>query len=234
MGDDSPERNSSVALRRLQAMLDAVVPGADRQLPPERALAAEIGVSRRALRRALEVLEVEGRIWRRQGSGTFTERPLWAPPAALRRLSDRTNILEVMQARRQLEPGLAAMAATRADAAVVATLERLAQQTAISADADARELWDGALHRAIAEAAGNTLLLALFDVVNGIRQDAAWRHRREGARSPTRLTLYLAQHETIIGAIARGDAIGAETAMRAHLDALEASLEQVEEPADAR
>ena len=35
------------------------------------ALAAQIGIGRRALRRALEVLEAEGRIWRHQGKGTF-------------------------------------------------------------------------------------------------------------------------------------------------------------------
>jgi DNA-binding FadR family transcriptional regulator len=41
------------------------------RMPPERVLAGELGVGRRSLRRALDVLEQEGRISRHQGRGTF-------------------------------------------------------------------------------------------------------------------------------------------------------------------
>jgi DNA-binding FadR family transcriptional regulator len=41
------------------------------RIPPERSLASELGVGRRSLRRALDVLEQEGRISRHQGRGTF-------------------------------------------------------------------------------------------------------------------------------------------------------------------
>lgn len=40
-------------------------------LPPERALAETLGVSRDSLRKALDLLEEEGLVVRRQGSGTF-------------------------------------------------------------------------------------------------------------------------------------------------------------------
>ena len=42
-------------------------------MPPERVLAEELGVGRRSLRRALDVLEQEGRISRHQGRGTFVQ-----------------------------------------------------------------------------------------------------------------------------------------------------------------
>src|SRR6185369_13200359 len=55
-------------LRQLIASADFSVGG---RMPPERSLASELGVGRRSLRRALEVLEREGRISRHQGRGTF-------------------------------------------------------------------------------------------------------------------------------------------------------------------
>lgn len=55
-------------LRRLIA--DGTI-GADGRMPPERHLADELGVGRRSLRRALDILEQEGRITREQGRGTF-------------------------------------------------------------------------------------------------------------------------------------------------------------------
>jgi Transcriptional regulators len=42
-----------------------------RVLPPERELARALGVSRSTLRRALDLLEAEGLLTRRQGSGTY-------------------------------------------------------------------------------------------------------------------------------------------------------------------
>jgi DNA-binding FadR family transcriptional regulator len=47
--------------------------GADGRMPPERTLASEMGVGRRSLRRALEILEREGEITRHQGRGTFVQ-----------------------------------------------------------------------------------------------------------------------------------------------------------------
>ena len=46
------------------------------RMPPERVLAEELGVGRRSLRRALDVLEQEGRISRHQGRGTFVNNGL--------------------------------------------------------------------------------------------------------------------------------------------------------------
>ncbi len=55
-----------------------------------------------------------------------------------------------------------------------------------SSDADGRELWDGALHRQIAQCAGNQFFLTIFDVINSVRQDEAWQTIRERARNVSR------------------------------------------------
>jgi len=197
------------------------------RLPPERLLAAQIGIGRRALRRALEVLEAEGRIWRHQGKGTFLgPRPAQAP-TSLEELSRRTNPLEVMDARLEIEPALARLAALRASNGDIERLLRLAEKTASSSDADSRELWDGALHRAIAEVAGNSLLLAIFDLMDRIRQDATWRALRERARSHNRQQTYVEQHRRVIAAIAQREGHAAEQAMREHLDLVRDGLLKV-------
>ncbi|MGO4573824.1 FadR/GntR family transcriptional regulator [Microvirga sp. 2TAF3] len=218
--------SSDFALRQLRALLDDRSESEDSQLPPERALALQIGVGRRALRRALEVLEAEGRIWRQQGKGTFLgPRPL-RTEMSLEALSSGTNPLENMEARLEIEPALARLAALRASNGDIERLKHLADKTASSADSDldSRELWDGAFHRAIAEAAGNSLLFAFFDVANRIRQDPTWRRLREQARSRPRQRNYVNQHHRVVEAIAARDGGTAEQAMREHLETVRASL----------
>jgi DNA-binding FadR family transcriptional regulator len=219
--------SSNFALRQLRALLDDGRFTADQRLPPERHLAAQIGIGRRALRRALEVLEAEGRIWRHQGKGTFVgPRPVH-PQTGLEELSSRTNPLEVMDVRLEIEPILARLASLRASNGDVERLLHLAEKTASSTDADGYELWDSALHRAIAEAAGNSLLLAIFDMVDRIRQDTNWQVLRERARSKDRLATYVEQHRRVIAAISQREAHAAETAMREHLSLVRDSLLKV-------
>jgi DNA-binding FadR family transcriptional regulator len=209
---------SNYALVRLRAFLEVGTFDGDQRLPPERVLAAQIGISRRALRRCLEVLEAEGRIWRHQGKGTFLGPRPAEPYRSLEELSKRTHPLEVMDTRLEIEPALARLAALRASNGDVERLLRLAEKTASSTDGDAREHWDSALHRAIAEAAGNSLLLALFDTVDRIRQDTTWRFLRERSRSRDRQQIYVEQHRRVIAAIAQREAHAAEQAMREHLE----------------
>lgn len=219
--------SSNVALERLRALLENGAFDGEPRLPPERALAAQIGIGRRALRRALEVLEAEGRIWRHQGKGTFLgPRPIH-PQAGLKELSSRTNPLEVMNVRLEIEPILARLAALHSSNGDVERLLYLAQKTASSSDADGYELWDSALHRTIAEAGGNSLLLAIFDMIDRIRQDMNWQALRERARSKERLSIHVEQHRRIIAAIAQRKAHEAEQAMREHLELVRDGLLKV-------
>lgn len=223
--DDRPiQRNSSLALERLRIIIDQRDMDGEEQLPTERELAEEIGVGRRAVRRALEVLETEGRIWRRQGAGTFIGREPRQHEQQLQQLPEMSNMLEVMEVRLRLEPALAQLAALRATPVDVSSMRELAHKVGNAEDMDSRELWDGALHRAIASAAGNTLFLALFDVVDRVRQTENWRHVREALRSSETIVLYRTQHMDVVDAIERRDPIAAERAMRQHLMTLQERL----------
>ncbi|MBB4009396.1 FadR/GntR family transcriptional regulator [Allorhizobium taibaishanense] len=220
----NPPDNANYALEKLREMLRAGGFGDDGKLPTERALAEHLGVGRRAIRRALEVLEAEGEVWRRQGSGTFAgPRPgNWS--GSVDAIVAGTDFMEIMEVRLRIEPQLAQLAAMRAKPSEVARMRDLARKIIDSDDADARELWDGALHRQIAQSARNQLFLAIFDMINHVRQDEAWQAIRERARSNGAVGVAYAQHDGIIDAIAARDPAKAGEAMLQHLLMLQERL----------
>ncbi|MCJ8140842.1 FadR/GntR family transcriptional regulator [Falsirhodobacter halotolerans] len=213
----SRNENSAYALEQLRLFLSTSARTAGARLPTERELSARFGLTRTAIRRALDVLEAEGRIWRRQGAGTFVgpgdQRSLSASDLIL-----STDFVEIMEVRLRIEPQIAHMAALRARGADIVRMRDLANRIAESTDADARELWDGALHRLFAEAARNSLLLSIFDIVNRVRQDDAWRSIRERVRTDrTSLPVTGRQHHDIIDAIAARDPALAADRMHQHI-----------------
>lgn len=218
------QRNSSLALERLRIIVDQLEREARDQLPTERELAEQIGVGRRAVRRALDVLEAEGRIWRRQGAGTFISAARSGTESRIRYLPEMSNMFEVMEVRLRIEPALARLAALRATPADIARMREISDKVARATDMDSRELWDSSLHRAVAMAAGNTLFVALFDVVDRVRQDENWRHVREALRTPSSQRLYHSQHEELVDALERRDPVAAERTMRKHLLSLQERL----------
>ena len=194
------------------------------RLPPERILAEEFGVSRSTLRTTLSVLEAEGKIWRHVGRGTFVgERPSVDAPA-LSALVNQTHPEEVMEVRLALEPRIAALAARRATAADIESMDRCVRKGETAKDVASFELWDGAFHRAIATGAHNALLLALFDAVNAIRQEAIWGRLKEASLTNDRQRLYNRQHRACVGAIRDRSATDAEGHMIQHLETVRRNM----------
>ncbi len=204
--------------QRLLEWLERANLGGRSRLPPERDLCRELGLSRAALRKALAVMEAEGRIWRQVGRGTFLGR---RPPDEDRNialLARRTHPEEVMEARLVIEPQIAALAAKRATLDDVQEIERCLMKAGAAPDLVTFELWDSAFHRALACAAGNTLLLGLFDAVNSVRERRIWGKLKVAAASPRRIAKYNAQHEACFAAVRDRFPEQAERIMRAHLE----------------
>lgn len=198
------------------------------RLPAERALAAELGCSRQSLRAALAVLEAEGLLWRHVGQGTFLGPRPPGLPVRETVLLTATSPAQLMQARRMVEPPVAAEAAQRATPADVAHLSGLVAQGRRARNRPEAEQADAAFHRAVAETARNPVLLGLLDYLSGARRRAAWQqewertYRRTGVEEFTRL--HSDQHAAVVAAIAAADAPGAEAAMRTHLDTITAAI----------
>lgn len=223
---NSPEmiyREDAVAALRTFIANGGYTPG-DR-LPPERELMISLDMTRTVLRRALETLENEGAIWRHVGKGTFVAAP--AGPGVPNHLSDliaRVSPVDMMRARLSLEPAIAREAALHASEEGVRQILRARDRAVEAPDWDTYEAEDDALHRTIAEATGNVLLLELFDHLNQVRRAVAWNSViRHSARPPRDHTSF-AEHDRIAEAIAARNPAEAHAAMRAHLGSVSSRL----------
>jgi DNA-binding FadR family transcriptional regulator len=206
---------------RVRAYIDARRREGLQRLPPEEKFAEEVGVARSRLRGILKRLENEGVIWRHVGKGTFIGERSMA--SALGALPSMISPLEAFDARMVLEPQLAALAAMNASPREIHEMQECLQTMAKLERFEEWAVWDERLHRLVAKAARNTLLLAVYDT---IRQSAP-------SGMSTRLnTVYSGgvgqrtnvEHDRYVEAIANRDPQGAETAMRDHLKSVRATL----------
>ena len=208
----------------LRSYLDEERFPARTRLPPERELMVRLGMSRRALRQGLEVLEAEGRLWRHVGKGTFVgARPPGSEPG-LSFVTARTSQAELMDMCLWLEPTLARVAATRASRLDIDNIAYVLSKSEAARDPQTWDIWDVRLHRAIVQASHNSLALAVYDSLNTVRDEGAWRRLRNDPNTRERFEALSADHSRIVRAIAEHDPPGAEKAMRDHLRSVQNAL----------
>jgi DNA-binding FadR family transcriptional regulator len=215
------DTDTAPVLTLLQAYLATTTLPASGRLPPERELAEALGVSRAELRKALAALEAEGQLWRHVGKGTFLgPRPL-AAIGDVAHLAQEARDGDMVQARLMLEPQLAALAARQATPAQLATM-----RDAMAASCRPGQSWrgyegqDARLHREIALAAGNPLLLHLFDQLAAVRRVLTWNRARARPDGPEPEHPSFAEHAGIVGAIEHGEAELAAERMHDHIAAV--------------
>lgn len=229
---DNLGNDAHAALVQLQAYLAQMDLSGETRLPPERELCESLGVSRGDLRKALAVLERDGRIWRRVGKGTFVGSGPIEETIDISSIAGRTSPADAMRARLIIEPEIAR------EAALHATLDDITAMRQSMAQTRAAETWrqyenaDNLLHRQIAQASRNNVLLGLFDVLNAVRRTVVWGRLRSDSARPPASHHSFADHERIIDAIADRDLAGAAAAMRSHLQQVERRLLNLHEAAE--
>jgi len=207
-------------------------------LPTEHQLAAEIGVSRAALREGFRLLAARGMIIGRRKVGTMV-RPMtdWNMLDAsvlawhLEQEPTEAFIDGLFEARLIVEPAAAAMAAQRSTPDDIAVMRQAFREMAVAQggaataeeedDIDKTVGADLRFHKAILAAAGNHFL-ATFGALIGSSLIASFRLNWRAHNSAPAISL--AQHEDVLTAIAGRDAPSAEDRMRvllraAHRDA---------------
>jgi len=191
------------------------------QLPPERDLAEKFVVSRTSVREALRALESLGLVEIRPGEGTFVREvsiETLIEPLALIMVSQREAIGELFEARRLLEPTIAALAAVRATPEEIHEMERILEQQAKEIATGKTGLAeDAAFHAAIGAAAHNRAITRIAHAV----MDLLTQSREESLNTPGRPNRSHEDHRRIVAAIAARDDAGARRAMLDHLEAVE-------------
>ncbi|MDF0699333.1 FadR/GntR family transcriptional regulator [Rhizobium sp. MC63] len=187
------------------------------RLPAERDLAEQLSVSRPTVREALIVLEVEGLINIRMGSGIYVVRRHAAHAPA----SERDPVegpFELLQARAIIECAIAEEAAGCAGPEGIALLdEALMRMSSDVNDAGAVLAADRAFHTGIAMIVGNATLIRVTGEMFDMRMTPYFAKLASHFEGPTTWRTALGEHQAIRDAIAAGDAAGARAAMRTHL-----------------
>lgn len=193
------------------------------RLPPERELAATLGVSRMTLRDALQALADAGYVTSRRGrgGGTFVRYRLPDGDAGAVARSMGESLTHALDYRRIIEPGAAALAASTPlpEAAREHLRTCLAEATNAPDDAVRRRA-DSRFHLAIAGVTGNEpLIAAIADVqarISGLLELIPVL-RSNIAHSD-------AQHAGVVDAIEAREPERADALMREHCDATAALL----------
>ncbi len=227
MSSYDPIRKSGVAEEisaRLLTMIKdkQLLPG--EKLPPERELAAMLQVSRPSLREALRALAIMNIIEIRQGDGTYVTS--LEPDLLVQHLDfvvtlDDATILQLFEARKIVEVGVAALAARHITPEHASELETILEKSKDSLnDPQAFLEVDLELHERITEAAGNPFIKRFLTSLS--RLGLASRSRTVEIPGVRELTVQ--DHHAIVKAINDGDEEAAADAMLTHLDNVEKRL----------
>jgi GntR family transcriptional repressor for pyruvate dehydrogenase complex len=190
------------------------------QLPPERDLAEQFGVSRTAVREAVKALSEKGLVKIQPGRGTFitdrTSRAVRHSLGLMVKIGHPEGSGYLVEVREILEPEIAARAAERATPENLAAMyEAVATMDTAMQDADTFIEADLDFHLALAEATQNSLVPTLLDsIIDLLREDR------------TRVFLTVTggaargqfHHKRILDAVTRHDPEAARHAMRDHLE----------------
>jgi GntR family transcriptional repressor for pyruvate dehydrogenase complex len=189
-------------LLRTQISSGSLRPG-DR-LPTEQQLATLHGVSRTVVREAVHQLKSDDLLLSRQGSGVYVTKTPRSHALSLDAnvLESIDAVVQVREVRRALEGETAALAATRATGAQLATLRRalraIDRSTADGGDGVAEDL---AFHRALTDAAGNPQFGHLLEFLEQYLAEAMRVTRGNEARRADFMEQVRAEHRAIVDAV---------------------------------
>ena len=199
------------------------------RLPAERQMMEAFKVGRSTVRRALMQMKGMGLITQAVGSGTYV-----APDALLRlpqpahtpkpAPGSATSPAELMEARIAFEPALMELVIRNANGADFSAMDHCLRNAENAAGFEQFEHWDGALHRSLAEATHNSIVLTVFNLMSEERERAEWGQLKRQSLTPERRLAYQHEHRALVDALRQRDAGLARKAIHAHLTHVQRNL----------
>ncbi len=227
-----PQKSSELVLQHIRQQIESGEYSLGSKLPTVDEFAMRYQVGRSTIREALSGLKAMGWVRIRHGGGSFVveELPRSVDVEGEGGIFYQTELLqEVLEVRRFIEAGCAALAAERRTAADLIALEqRLHQMEASLGDEEASNQADYQFHLSIAEASHNTLFLTMLTSMNDRLQASMKESRRLwffSDRSTAEMLLH--EHTHIYEAIRDQHKQLAEDRMRAHISKVEQVVQRL-------
>ncbi|HEY9593653.1 MAG TPA: FadR/GntR family transcriptional regulator [Spirochaetia bacterium] len=209
------------------------------KLPPERSLVEQFGASRASVREALSALEMLGLIECRSGQGNYIKADGSSGSIdgeMLKALLSDHDAYEIFEARLEIEPNMAALAAERATPEEVDKLREIVAELQTLGDSiledgfkdsvvDQYMETDRRFHLEIGRAAHNNVLFTVFSGVNLMTKETHWKAMKsKGLSNEANVRAYAAEHSAILSAIVNKDTKAAWKESKRHLTMLKKSL----------
>ncbi len=207
------------------ALLDDIVSGAiagDAALPTEAEIGDAHDVSRMTVREALKTLQAQNVVRVLPGRGTYVN-PVseWTDlgpilRATIEGVDPAEASLQLVEVRRMIETGAAALAAARRTAQDVEALEGFLQQMRAAheeADLDAFVAADIAFHDVIFRSTGNVFVGVLFEPLSKVMRSK----REQTSAVPQIQKNAIEQHARVLEAVRSGEPERARLAMDDHM-----------------
>lgn len=210
------------------------------RLPTEREIAESYGVSRTVIREAIIMLEIEGLVEVRKGSGVYvislpqpnnnlTNNPLNSDlfMSAFSGLTG-TDIspFELLQARQLIESNIVEFAAHQITKAEINAMRKVLEKEKEALETGhSNEEYDRDFHILIAEATKNTFLVDIIKLMWRMRVESLmWAQLHAHIETKDYRKKWLNDHAQILAALQKKDAVAAKKAMWNHLENVKNTL----------
>lgn len=215
-------RVSDDVARRLRERITDGTYAVETKLPPEHELAREFGVGRSSMREAVRTLQAAGYLRSAHGVGVFVISRRPGSIALDQSLMGGYTMSDLFETRVAIESTAASLAARRLTDHHRELLESIitAAETPGISDEEFVRL-DARLHRQVAEASGNPLLLHMWESLASQFEE----YSLKVIRMPDRLQRAHRDHRGIIAAIVAGDVETAGERAREHVLAVQRELQ---------
>ncbi len=192
-------------------------------LPPERQLMTDMGVSRSSLREAFRVLELLGLIDSVPGKGRFVRKPRGETADSRNMQLEDEAVLELMEARRVLDPAIAAAAAMHAMPADLMKLRKVLSRTEKDLDKiEPRSQADFDFHLVLAESTHNFVFINIVKMTFNLIMAT---HERIYSLLADK-EVFLNEHRTIYEAITDHDVQKAHSLAAGHIERVYRTLQE--------